>query len=58
MCAGSELSTRALRKVFSSTLFPIYVAVAENVIGEASNECQGLHRDQLGQLFIGCFFLI
>ncbi|MET4356365.1 hypothetical protein ABIC08_006328 [Bradyrhizobium sp. RT9b] len=26
LCAGSELSTRALRKVFSPTLFPIYVA--------------------------------
>jgi hypothetical protein len=28
LCVGSELSTRVLRKVFSHTLFPIYVAVA------------------------------
>jgi hypothetical protein len=28
MCAGSELSTRVLRKVFSPTLFPINVAIA------------------------------
>jgi len=28
VCAGSELSTLVLRKVFSPTLFPINVAVA------------------------------
>jgi hypothetical protein len=28
LCAGSELSTRVLRKVFSAMLFPINVAVA------------------------------
>ena len=28
LCAGSELSTRVLRKVFASMLFPIDVAVA------------------------------
>ena len=28
VCAGSELSTRVLRKVLSPTLFPIKVAVA------------------------------
>jgi hypothetical protein len=34
LCAGSELSTRVLRKVFSPTLFPINVAVAWNIIGK------------------------
>lgn len=28
LCAGSDLSTRVLRKVFSPMLFPINVAVA------------------------------
>jgi hypothetical protein len=28
LCAGSELSLRLLRKLFSPTLFPIIVAVA------------------------------
>jgi hypothetical protein len=31
LCAGSELSPRVLRKVFSPTLFPINVAVAHNI---------------------------
>jgi hypothetical protein len=41
LCAGSELSTRVLRKVFSPTLFPINVAVASNIIGETSNKMSG-----------------
>ena len=36
LCAGSELSTRVLREVFSPTLFPINVAVAWNIIGETT----------------------
>jgi hypothetical protein len=32
LSAGSELSPRVLRKVFSPTLFPINLAVAQNVI--------------------------
>ena len=32
--AGSESSPRVLRKVFSRTLFPIGIAVAQNIIGE------------------------
>jgi len=36
LCAGSELSTRVLRKVYSPTLFPITVAVAWNIIGKTS----------------------
>jgi hypothetical protein len=36
LCAGSELATRVLRKVFSPTLFPTNAAVAYNIIGETS----------------------
>jgi hypothetical protein len=58
MCASSELSTCVLRKVFSPTLFPINVAVASNIMGETNSKRKGLHRDQLGDLFIRCFLLI
>ena len=55
-CAGSELLTLVLRKVFSPTLFPVYVAVAWNIVGETSNKMSGFALHQLGRLFIRRFF--
>jgi hypothetical protein len=36
LCAGSELSTRVLRKVFSPMLFLNNLAVSWNMVGETS----------------------
>src|SRR6266513_1842652 len=42
LCAGSELSTRVLRKVLSPTLFPIYVAFL------FTSRCIEHHRRRIG----------
>ena len=55
--AGSELSTRVLRKVSSAMLFSLTSRLRRASYARPI-KCQGLHRDRLGHLFIKCFLLI